>query len=73
MYYCSYAPISWKTYPFLDFPLDGASVGEKINKILTQLCAHLLLKPTCSHSQHLTYGRLVRTPWPHYLRHFEPF
>lgn len=35
MYYCSYAPISWKTYPFLDLPVDGASVEEKTSVIFT--------------------------------------
>lgn len=30
---CSYAPISWNTYPFLDLPPDGAS-AERENKHL---------------------------------------
>lgn len=28
---CSYAPISWNTYPFLDLPVDEVSVGGNTN------------------------------------------
>lgn len=42
MYYSSYAPISWKTCPFLDGQVAGTSVGEK-KKLFAQFHASFFI------------------------------